>query len=179
VYGKKKAEAREKDIAGAVDYVLTFQETKELFKLLHVNLTQMEDNVKEFSSKAGRIYARTGGVSEAVKSTLARLSPKRHIAIRSQQADGVPDCKKMITDLIEGKTQANFFEGMGCVGGCVGGPKSLLEPDKARDKVNQYGDNAIYETPLDNPYVLELLYRLNFTTLESLMSDNKFFTRKF
>jgi len=175
----KKAEAREKDIAGAVDYVLTFQETKELFKLLNVNLTQMEDNVKEFSSKAGRIYARTGGVSEAVKSTLARLSPNRDIAIRSQQADGVPACKKMITDLMEGKTQANFFEGMGCIGGCVGGPKSLLEPDKARDKVNQYGDKAIYETPLDNPYVLELLYRLNFTTLESLMSDNEFFTRKF
>lgn len=173
----KKAEAREKDIAGAVDYVLTFQETKELFELLQVDLLQMEDKIKEFSSEAGRIYARTGGVSEAVKNTLERLHPGRDITIHSQQADGVPACKEMINDLLEGKTRANFFEGMGCVGGCVGGPKALIAKEAAREKVNHYGQKAAYKTPLDNPYVLELLYRLNFTTLDSLLEDNEFFTR--
>lgn len=175
----KKAEAREKDIAGAVDYVLTFQETRELFDLLQIDLLQMEDKIKDFSSEAGRIYARTGGVSEAVKNTLERLHPDRSITIRSQQADGVPDCKQMIADLLEGKTNANFFEGMGCVGGCVGGPKSLIDKEEARKKVNTYGEKALYKTPLDNPYVLDLLYRLNFTTLSSLLEDNEFFTRKF
>ena len=174
----KKAEAREKDIAGAVDYVLTFQETQDLFDRLQVDLLQMEDKVKEFSSEAGRIYARTGGVSEAVKNTLARLHPDREISIQSQQADGVPACKQMIADLVEGRTHANFFEGMGCIGGCVGGPKSLLSKEEARENVNRYGKKAVYQTPLDNPYVLELLYRLNFTTLDSLRDDNEFFTRK-
>ena len=42
------------------------------------------------------------------------------------QADGGKACKQMIEAIQEGKTEANFFEGMGCVGGCVGGPRALL-----------------------------------------------------
>lgn len=175
----KKAEAKEKDIAGAVDYVLTFQETKEIFEALAINLVEQEDKVREYSSEMGRIYARTGGVSEAVKATLARLHPDRRITLEAQQADGVPACKAMIEDLVAGHTAANFFEGMGCVGGCVGGPKSLLKKEDAREKVNAYGKKAHYKTPLDNPYVLELLYRLNFATLESLLEDTEYFVRKF
>lgn len=135
--------------------------------------------MREYSSEAGRIYARTGGVSEAVKATLARLHPNRRITLEAQQADGVPACKAMIEELVAGNTTANFFEGMGCAGGCVGGPKSLLRKEDAREKVNAYGRKSLYKTPLDNPYVLELLHRLNFKTLDSLLHDNEFFIRKF
>ncbi len=175
----KKAEAREPDVAGEVDYVLTFQETKEIFDGLGISLLEQEDKVREYSSEAGRIYARTGGVSEAVKATLARLHPNRRITLEAQQADGVPACKAMIEELVAGNTTANFFEGMGCAGGCVGGPKSLLRKEDAREKVNAYGRKSLYKTPLDNPYVLELLHRLNFKTLDSLLHDNEFFIRKF
>lgn len=175
----KKAEAREPDIAGAIDYVLTFQETREIFDGLQINLLEQEDKKREYSSEMGRIYARTGGVSEAVKATLARLHPDRRITLEAQQADGVPACKAMIEDLVAGHTTANFFEGMGCVGGCVGGPKSLLKKEDAREKVNAYGKKSLYRTPLDNPYVLELLYRLNFATLDSLLEDTEYFVRKF
>lgn len=174
----KKAEAREKDIAGAVDFVLTFQETQEIFDLLQVNLLEQPDSIKEFSSGTGRIYARTGGVSTAVKATLARLHPDREIALTAQQADGIPACREMINKLVSGSSKANFFEGMGCAGGCVGGPKSLLKKEDARNKVNAYGKAAVYKTPLDNPYVLELLTRLNFHTLEGLLNDKDFFVRK-
>lgn len=175
----KKAEAREADLQGAIDHVLTFQETKELFDLLKVDLTLFAANEKENSSKAGRIYARVGGVSEAVKDTVERLNPNRKIAIKTRQADGVPDCKTMINELIEGQVTANFFEGMGCVGGCVGGPKSIIDKELAKEHINAYGEKALYPTPIDNPYVIELLHRLGFDTPESLIEDNKFFTRKF
>lgn len=175
----KKAEAKEPDLKGAIDHVLTFQETKELFDLLNVDLTLFAANEKENSSKAGRIYARVGGVSEAVKNTVERLNPNRKIAIKTRQADGVVNCKAMVNELISGQVTANFFEGMGCVGGCVGGPKSILDKDIAKDNVNTYGEKAIYPTPIDNPYVIELLHRLGFDTPESLIEDNKFFTRKF
>jgi len=175
----KKAEAKEPDLKGAIDHVLTFQETKELFDLLKVDLTLFADNEKENSSKAGRIYARVGGVSEAVKNTVERLNPNRKIAIKTRQADGMVNCKAMVNELIAGQVTANFFEGMGCIGGCVGGPKSILDKDTAKDNVNTYGERAIYPTPIDNPYVIELLHRLGFDTPESLIEDNKFFTRKF
>jgi iron only hydrogenase large subunit-like protein len=175
----KKAEAKEPDLRRAIDHVLTFQETKELFDLLKVDLTLFAANEKENSSRAGRIYARVGGVSEAVKNTVERLNPNRKIAIKTRQADGVPACKAMIDELKSGQVNANFFEGMGCVGGCVGGPKSILDRDIAKKHVNDYGEKALYPTPIDNPYVIELLYRLGFETPESLIEDNKFFTRKF
>ena len=175
----KKAEAKEPDLQGVIDHVLTFQETKELFELLKVDLTLFAASEKENSSKAGRIYARVGGVSEAVKNTLERLNPNRKIAIKTRQADGVVDCKAMVNELISGQVNANFFEGMGCIGGCVGGPKSILHRDTAKEHVNNYGEKALYPTPIDNPYVIELLHRLGFDTPESLIEDNKFFTRKF
>jgi iron only hydrogenase large subunit-like protein len=116
----KKAEAKEKDIAGAVDFVLTFQEIQDVFTIMELDPAKMEESEKDHSSRAGRIYARAGGVSEAVSAALKRINPDRPISIRTRQADGVPACKAMIEDILAGKTDANFFEGMGCVGGCVG-----------------------------------------------------------
>jgi iron only hydrogenase large subunit-like protein len=175
----KKSEARESDLAGAVDYVLTFQEVKDIFDAMDIDPSRMEESHKDHSSRAGRIYARSGGVSEAVKDTVERLNPNNPISIRTQKADGVSACKAMINELLEGKINANFYEGMGCVGGCVGGPKSILDRSQGCDNVNEYGETATYSTPIDNPYVIELLHRLGFDTIESLLKDSEIFTRHF
>ena len=175
----KKAEAREKDLAGAVDYVLTFKEIQDVFDLLNITPEEIEDNEKQHSSRAGRIYARKGGVSEAVEMTLNRLNPKRTISIRTKQADGVPECKAMMNELLEGRQDANFFEGMGCKGGCVGGPRSITGIAEGTPLVNSYGDRSPYMTPIENPYVVELLRRLGINTVESLLEDTEIFTRYF
>lgn len=175
----KKAEAREADIADAVDHVLTFREVQDIFDILGIDPTEQEENDRDHSSRAGRIYARAGGVSEAVENTLQRLNPHRSISIHTQKADGVPACKAMLSDLQSGKTKANFFEGMGCVGGCVGGPKAIIDRNAACKNVDEYGDAAAYPTPIDNPYVVDLLHRLGFDTVESLLESSDIFTRKF
>lgn len=175
----KKAEAREPDVSASTDFVLTFQEMQDVFEFAKLNLAGLPEDERDHSSRAGRIYARSGGVSEAVQRTSKRLSPDRKITVRAQQADGVPACKAMINDLLAGKIDANFLEGMGCVGGCVGGPKALIPREEGRDNVNQYGEEAIYQTPIDNPYVIELLHRLGFDTVESLIEHSDIFTRKF
>lgn len=175
----KKAEARESDIADAVDYVLTFQEAQDIFEAMEIDPDAMEEDDKDHSSRAGRIYARTGGVSEAVRSTVERLNPDRKITVRTQQADGVSACRAMIDALREGKTSANFFEGMGCAGGCIGGPKVVIDRTKGKAYVDEYGERAVYPTPIDNPYVIELLKRLGFDTVESLLEHSDIFTRKF
>ncbi|MEA4896297.1 MAG: [Fe-Fe] hydrogenase large subunit C-terminal domain-containing protein [Oscillospiraceae bacterium] len=175
----KKAEAREKDLTGAVDFVLTFREVQDIFEALGVDPAALEDSEKDHSSRGGRIYARKGGVSEAVEKTLDRLNPKRPVSIRTKQADGVPACREMMNELLAGKQEANFYEGMGCVGGCVGGPRSVTGAEKGTTLVEAYGDRSPYATPVENPYVIELLRRLGIDTIEELLEDTDVFTRRF
>lgn len=175
----KKAEAKEPDLVGDVDFVLTFQEVQDIFDFAHIDPAKLPEDDRDHSSKAGRIYARAGGVSEAVSATVSRLYPDRKITVRAQRADGVPACKNMIAQLLEGKSESNFFEGMGCVGGCVGGPKALIDRKIGCEHVNAYGEQATYPTPIDNPYVIELLRRLGFDTVEALLEKSDIFTRDF
>lgn len=175
----KKAEAREPDLAGDVDFVLTFREVQDIFDFAHIDPASLPEDDRDHSSRAGRIYARAGGVSEAVTDTVERLSPHRKIAVHSQRADGVPTCKKLLEELMKGETSANFFEGMGCVGGCVGGPKALIDRNEGKRHVDSYGAEASYPTPIDNPYVIELLHRLGFDTVEALLKKSELFTRDF
>lgn len=175
----KKAEAREKDVADSTDHVLTFQEMRDVFEFAGIDPAKLPEDERDHSSRAGRIYAGTGGVSEAVQSTVERLNPDRTITVHAAQADGVPACKAMLSDALAGKITANFIEGMGCVGGCVGGPKALIPKEEGRKNVFQYGNSAAYRTPIDNPFVIELLHRLGFDTVESLLEHSDIFTRDF
>lgn len=175
----KKAEARQPDIADAVDFVLTFDEVDQMFADAELDLPNLPEDMSDHSSTAGRIYARTGGVSKAVQSTLDRLRPDHKIPLRAIQADGIVACKELLADIKDGKIKANFMEGMGCKGGCVGGPKSLLPKEEATGHVDEYGRQATYSTPADNPHVLEILRRLGFDTIESLLERDNTFIRKF
>jgi iron only hydrogenase large subunit-like protein len=174
----KKAEAREADIAGAVDFVLTFEEIRDIFDAFHIDPAGLPEDGKEHSSRGGRIYGHTGGVSEAVDHTVRRLNPNRPMYVSAEQADGTKDCRALLERLRGHEVSANYLEGMGCVGGCVGGPKVLIDPGAGRENLEVYGDRAAFDTPLDNPYVLEILRELGFDTIESLLGDT-LFTRHF
>ena len=174
----KKAEAREADIKDSTDFVLTFQEVQDIFDFAQINPADMQEDERDHSSRAGRIYAGSGGVSEAVRSTLERINPDRSIRMQTRHADGVPACKQMLNDILAGNGDANFFEGMGCVGGCVGGPKALIPRDEGRRNVVRYGAEATYETPIDNPYVVALLHQLGLDSIEDLLEKSDIFVRK-
>ena len=175
----KKREAREPDISDAIDYVLTFQEVLDFFEAFNLDPAALAEDEREHSSKAGRIYARTSGVSEAVKRTVEQLSPKKQVKVKAEQADGVLACKALIEKIQKGETNGNFFEGMACNGGCIGGPKVLIPKEEAKDLVNDYGDAAAYQTPLENPYVKELLERLGFTDIMDFLEHSDLLTREF
>jgi iron only hydrogenase large subunit-like protein len=175
----KKAEAREQDIADAVDYVLTFEEIRDILDAAAIDPAALEEDVRDHSSRAGIRYAVTSGVSDAVRSTLNKLRPDRQIPLKAEHADGVRACKEMLKSILEGTVRANFIEGMGCVGGCVGGPKSLIDRNDAARNVNEYGGKALFETPAENPFVIELLEKLGFDTIESLLEGDSLFIRNF
>lgn len=175
----KKSEAREEDISDAIDYVLTFQEVGDIFDAADIHPERLCDEEKNHSSKAGRGYAKTGGVSEAVAKTVRQLRPESSLQVHSEQADGVAECRKMLERLQRGKTDANFFEGMGCVGGCVGGPKAILDRKEGRRQVERYAEAAPYRTPLENPFVMKMMEWLELETVEALLEDEELFIRRF
>ncbi|MEA4900665.1 [Fe-Fe] hydrogenase large subunit C-terminal domain-containing protein [Desulfitobacterium sp.] len=177
----KKAEAKEPDIRDAVDAVLTFEEVQQIFEATGINPAEMEDIPSEHSSAGGRIYARTGGVSKAISDTLDQLRPDKPIKIKAVQANGARECKELLQAISNGDITANFYEGMGCKGGCVGGPKALLKPELGTIHVNAYGLSAHALTPVNNPYVMELLDHLGIEDVESLLEGEsaQIFQRKF
>lgn len=176
----KKNEAKDKDLKDAIDYVLTYRELDEIFKALDVNLSELLDEQYEQSSLGGRIYARTGGVSKAVEISLKRLGHKG-IELNAIQVDGVKDCKEMLDKLKNGIVEANFIEGMGCKGGCVGGPRTNIEVQKATDFVNQYGEESLYQSPVDNDKIGIILERIGIQFPEDILEgkSNKLFGRVF
>lgn len=175
----KKKEAREPDIADAVDYVLTFEELQEIFDAADIRPGELGEDEKEHASAAGRLYARTGGVSQAVAEMARQLDPDRKIQVKAEQANGTKACMEMVKRIQDGRIEANFFEGMGCVGGCVGGPKAIIGREEGMRKVDAYAQNAAYRTPLENPYVRKLLDELGFDTVEELLEDDTLLTRTF
>jgi len=154
----KKNEAKERDLAGAVDFVLTFRELEEVFKALDIDLLKMPDDHKEQASLGGRIYGRTGGVSKSVEMVVKRLIGDS-VEFRAVQADGVKACKEILDKLKKGETEANFIEGMGCKGGCAGGPRSILGIEEATHAINSYGDEAVFQNPVDNYRIAAILER--------------------
>lgn len=172
----KKAEAREPGLSGAIDCVLTFQELSEIFDVFQIDFSAMEEDIREHSAKAGRLYARTGGVSQAVQECVHSFD--EHCELRPVFANGTAECKKLLEKVLNGKIEGNFFEGMGCQGGCVGGPKRVLETEKATELVNQYAEGAVYQTPGENPYVIELIGRLGFQTVEDFIENSEILTRE-
>ncbi|KMO86906.1 iron hydrogenase [Megasphaera cerevisiae DSM 20462] len=174
----KKAERKEPDLVGAIDYAITYQELRDLFSVTNIDLNKMEEDNVPHASTAGIRYAFAGGVAAAVTRTVEKLDPHRKITVQTRKADGVPGCKAMINDILAGKRDGNFFEGMGCVGGCVGGPRAIIKKEDGKKHVQAYSDTSEFETPMENPYVIGMLKELGFSTVEEFLTKSHLYDRK-
>lgn len=168
----KKSEINVPELKGAIDFVVNFRELSEVFSALNIDLENLQSDEKDQASLGGRIYARTGGVSFSVKTVVNRLEPRRLIKLRSKKVDGVISCKQILDDLSNGKDiGANFIEGMGCAGGCVGGPRTNISVDKAAKHVNEFGEDSLIMTPFDNLNVMKILKQLGISSIEEIMTN--------
>ena len=178
----KKAEAKDKDLAGAIDFVLTFVELKEIFEAFGVDpALQEEDESSEYASRGGRLYARTGGVSIAVGEAIERLFPEKFKLLRSIQANGVKECKEILAKAQAGQIEADFIEGMGCVGGCVGGPKAILSKDEGTIKVNNFAMNSEIKVSTESNCMNRILRKIGIESIEDFKDPKKveIFEREF
>jgi iron only hydrogenase large subunit-like protein len=170
----KKAEIKEPELKGAIDYVLNFRELKEIFQSLDINLKELPGDEKDQASFGGRVYARTGGVSFAVKTVVNRIAPRRLIKFKAKKVNGVQECKKILDNLSMGEEiDYNFIEGMGCSGGCVGGPRTNIDVNKATSLVNEFGEDSLIMTPFDNLNVMKILRQLGIDSIEEIVEGNK------
>lgn len=168
----KKHEINEPELRGAIDFVLNFRELAEVFNALGINPVELPADEKDQASLGGRLYAKSGGVSFSVKTVVNRLEPKRVIKLKSKRVDGVKSCKQILDELSAGNDiGANFIEGMGCVGGCVGGPRTNIDMEKATKMVNEFGEDSLIMTPFDNMNVMKMLKQFGISSIEEIMQN--------
>lgn len=178
----KKAEAKEKDLAGIIDFVLTFQEVDQIFKALDIKPSELQGIPSiEYASRGGRLYARTGGVSTAVSETIEELYPEKFKYFKSIKVDGIKDCKEILEKAMKHEVDANFIEGMGCPGGCVGGPKAIIPPPQGKTAVDEFAYDSSIKVPLHSQTIDNVLEKLNISSIDDFKDEEKIaiFERKF
>ncbi len=137
----KKMEAQKKIVRPYVDCVLTFEELQALIDSRNIELTSLEEDVLDNASYFGRIFARSGGLSDAVRQGL-----KEHGNETFEYApvvcDGIEACRAALIKASKGALNGNFIEGMACTGGCIGGAGCLTHGEKNKAEVDKYGKEA-------------------------------------
>lgn len=59
------------------------------------------------------------------------------------------------------------------------GPKAVIDKESGKKQVDGYGNAAMYRTPLENPFVIELLVRLGFESVDKFLEKSDILTRDF
>ena len=170
----KKSEAKLEDLKGSIDFVLTFSELSDIFSALNIKPEGYHEELStQYTSKGGRIYGRAGGVSWAVKDAVSHMFPEKAGYFTSKQASGGKECKLLLEKVSNGNLDASFLEGMGCHGGCVGGPKTIISADKGNKAVNDYGEDSKIQISTDSKIMKEFLNALDIDGIEDFIDDDK------
>ena len=149
----KKAEAQLDEVKPYVDTVLTFEELQALFDSRDIELGSLEEGVLDNASYFGRIFARSGGLTDAA----AQAMKEQNIdfEIKPVVCDGIEACRMALLKLSKGVLDGNFIEGMACVGGCIGGAGCLTHGEKNKAEVDKYGREALEKTISDAISILK------------------------
>ncbi len=149
----KKAEAQLDSVKPYIDAVLTFEELQSLLDSKDIDITTLEEGVLDNASYFGRIFARSGGLSDAVAQGLKEQNID--FDLKALPCDGIEECKVALLKKSKNVLDANFIEGMACVGGCIGGAGCLTHGEKNKAEVDKYGKEALEKTISDAVSILK------------------------
>ncbi|MDF2612624.1 MAG: 4Fe-4S dicluster protein [Clostridia bacterium] len=150
----KKEEKREEDVKDAADYVITFEELEAVIEAYGVKVSECPDEPLNNASYFGRLFARSGGVADAV-TTIIKDNNLPGSEYRPIVCNGIDEIDKALKLLKARKHTFNFIEGMACVGGCIGGAASLTHEPKEQKKVDEYANLAIERTISESLRVMD------------------------
>ncbi len=148
----KKAEAGLENVKPYVDAVMTFEELQALYDSRDIDITTLSEDVLDNASYFGRIFARSGGLSDAVAQALKEQNIE--FDLKAIPCDGIEECRTALLKKSKNVLDANFIEGMACVGGCIGGAGCLTHGEKNKAEVDKYGKEAYEKTISDAISVL-------------------------
>lgn len=140
----KKAEAQLEEVKPYIDAVMTFEELQALYDSKDIDITTLGEDVLDNASYFGRIFARSGGLSDAVAQGLKEQN--LDFDLKAVPCDGIEACRMALLKLNKGILDGNFIEGMACIGGCIGGAGCLTHGEKNKAEVNKYGREAFEKT---------------------------------
>ena len=148
----KKLEAIRENIRSDVDFVLTFEELQGMFEAKEIDLETIEDatDIRNAGTAAGRGFAVAGGVAQAVVDIIHEQHPEMEIKVAN--AEGLRDCRKLMTMAKAGKYNGFLLEGMACPGGCIAGAGTLLSLDQAAKAVQDAQKRATKKNPLESEF---------------------------
>ena len=141
----KKAEAQKDSVRPYVDAVLTFEELQALIDCRDFDVTELPEDVLDNASFFGRIFARSGGLSDAVKQALIERGLD-DFKVNPAVCNGIEQCRVALLKKDKNLLSENFIEGMACVGGCIGGAGCLTHEEKDKSEVDKYGHEAYEKT---------------------------------
>ena len=148
----KKAEARYDEVRPYVDSVLTFEELQALFDSKGIDITYLDEGVLDNASYYGRIFARSGGLTDAAAEAMKEQNID--FEIKPVVCDGIEECRVALLKKSKNVLNGNFIEGMACIGGCIGGAGCLTHGEKNKAEVDKYGREAYEKTISDALAVL-------------------------
>ena len=143
----KKAEAQLEQVKPWIDAVLTFEELQALFDSRDIEIETLDEGVLDNASYFGRVFARSGGLTDAAKQAMDEQNID--FEIKPVVCDGIEACRMALLKLNKGVLDGNFIEGMACVGGCIGGAGCLTHGEKSKTDVDKYGREAFEKTIRD------------------------------
>ena len=144
----KKMEFKQDRVSPLVDCVLTFEELQALFDSKDLDIMTMHEDVLDNASYYGRIFARSGGLSDAVAQALKEQGHD-NFDLNAEKCDGIEACKIALLKARKRIGGFNFIEGMACSGGCIGGAGCLTHGEKNKSEVDKYGKEALEKTISD------------------------------
>lgn len=144
----KKMEFQKEEVRPYIDSVITFEELQALFDSRYIEITELEEVELNEASYFGRIFARSGGLSDAIVEGLKELN-EENFTFQPVVCSGIDACRVALLKLSKNVLPGNFIEGMACEGGCIGGAGCLTHGEKNKVAVDHYGKLATDETILE------------------------------
>ncbi len=150
----KKMEFRDERVRPYIDCVITFEELQALFDSRDFDLSTFDEDVLDNASYFGRIFARSGGLADAVREALKEHG-REDFDYRPVACDGIEACRAALLKAGKNVLPGNFIEGMACMGGCIGGAGCLTHGEKNKAEVDKYGREAMEKTISDAIGILQ------------------------
>ena len=141
----KKMEFQKESVRPYVDSVITFEELQALFDGCGVDITTLEEGILDDASYYGRIFARSGGLADAVSQAISEQGIE-NFNYNPISCDGIEACRAALLRASKNVLPNNFIEGMACSGGCIGGAGCLTHGVKDKNEVDKYGREAFEKT---------------------------------